>query len=229
VSWNAQAERVEARESMTWGGLVLHASEGTKPPPEEASRVLAAAAIEAGPSAFASAEALERWLARARFAASVQPALTALDDDAVRAAMVKLCDGRASFAELREAGLLEALRHSSGASVAEIDRLAPERVTLAGGRAVALRYDTGKPPSIASRLQDFFGMTDGPRVGGGRTPVLLELLAPNARAMQVTTDLAGFWQRHYPAIRKELMRRYPRHSWPEDPTKPAPRMRPRKG
>jgi len=229
VSWNAQAERVEARESMTWGGLVLHASEGTKPPPEEASRVLAAAAIEAGPSAFASAEALERWLARARFAASVQPPLTALDDDAVRAAIVKLCDGRASFAELREADLLETLRHSSGASVAEIDRLAPERVTLAGGRAVPLRYDPGKPPSIASRLQDFFGMTDGPRVGGGRTPVLLELLAPNARAVQVTTDLAGFWQRHYPAIRKELMRRYPRHSWPEDPTKPAPRMRPRTG
>jgi ATP-dependent helicase HrpB len=68
-------------------------------------------------------------------------------------------------------------------------------------------------------------MTDGPRIGGGRIPVVLELLAPNGRAVQVTTDLAGFWERHYPAIRKELMRRYPRHSWPEDPTQPAPRMR----
>jgi ATP-dependent helicase HrpB len=229
VSWNAEAERVEARESMTWHGLVLHASEGTEPLPEQASRVLAAAAIEAGPAAFASDEALQRWLARARFAASVQPAVMAPDDDAVRAVLAALCEGRRSFAELREAGLLDALRRSPGTSSGEIDRLAPERVTLTGGRAVGLRYEAGKPPSIASRLQDFFGMTDGPRVGGGRTPVLLELLAPNARAVQVTTDLAGFWQRHYPAIRKELMRRYPRHSWPEDPTKPAPRMRPRGG
>jgi ATP-dependent helicase HrpB len=61
-------------------------------------------------------------------------------------------------------------------------------------------------------------MTDGPRIGGGRVPVLLELLAPNGRAVQVTTDLAGFWVRHYPSIRRELMRRYPRHSWPEDPS-----------
>jgi ATP-dependent helicase HrpB len=172
-------------------------------------------------------EALQRWLARTRFAASVQPAIAGPDDDTVRAALVGLCEGRSTFAELRDAGLLDALRRSLGPSGAEVDRLAPERTTLAGGRAVVLRYEAGKPPSIASRLQDFFGMTDGPRIGGGRTAVLLELLAPNGRAVQVTTDLAGFWQRHYPAIRKELMRRYPRHSWPEDPTQPAPRMRPR--
>ena len=62
---------------------------------------------------------------------------------------------------------------------------------------------------------------------GGKVPLVLELLAPNGRAVQVTKDLAGFWERHYPAIRKELMRKYPRHSWPEDPTVPTPRMRPR--
>jgi ATP-dependent helicase HrpB len=100
-------------------------------------------------------------------------------------------------------------------------------VTLAGGRAVVVSYEAGRPPAIASRLQDFFGMTDGPRVGAGRVALVLELLAPNGRAVQVTTDLAGFWARHYPAIRRELMRRYPRHSWPEDPTVPTPRMRPR--
>jgi ATP-dependent helicase HrpB len=93
---------------------------------------------------------------------------------------------------------------------------------------VEVAYETGKPPAIASRLQDFFGMSDGPRIGSGKVPLVLELLAPNGRAVQVTKDLAGFWERHYPAIRKELMRKYPRHSWPEDPTVPAPRMRPRK-
>ena len=92
------------------------------------------------------------------------------------------------------------------------------------GRTVTIEYDAGQAPRIASRLQDFFGMVDGPRVGADRTPLVLELLAPNHRAVQVTTDLAGFWQRHYPAIRKELVRKYPKHSWPEDPTKVAPRM-----
>ncbi|MDP9002058.1 MAG: ATP-dependent helicase HrpB, partial [Myxococcota bacterium] len=226
VTWNARAERVQARDTIAWGGLLLYESEKAEATPVEASRVLAEAALTAGPGLFASEGALARWLARARFASSIDASIHAPDDRAVRAALLGLCEGRRSFDELRGAGLLDALRMSLGHRGGEIDRIAPERVTLAGGRAVVVRYEIGKPASIASRMQDFFGMTDGPRLGGG-TPVLLELLAPNGRAVQMTTDLAGFWQRHYPAIRKELMRRYPRHSWPEDPTKPSPRMRPR--
>ena len=228
VTWDARAERVQARETMSWDGLVLHVSEGVDAPEAEAARVLAEAAIAAGPGAFAPREALDRWLARARFAASVDPGLAAPDDAAVLSAIARLSEGRRSFAELRDAGLLEALRHGPGVRPGEVDRLAPERVTLAAGRAAAIGYDEGKPPSIASRLQDFFGMRDGPRIGGGKVPLVLELLAPNGRAVQVTKDLAGFWERHYPAIRKELMRKYPRHSWPEDPTVVAPRMRPRR-
>jgi ATP-dependent helicase HrpB len=96
-----------------------------------------------------------------------------------------------------------------------VAEMAPERVTLRGGRAPVVDY--GDPPSIASRLQDFFGMTRTPTVAGGRVPLVLHLLAPNGRDVQVTADLAGFWHKHYPAIRKELSRRYPRHRWPEDP------------
>ena len=135
----------------------------------------------------------------------------------MRAALVALCDGHRSFAELRAAGLLDTLRASLGRGAADVERLAPERVTLARGRSCVVSYEPGKPPGIASRMQDFFGMRDGPRVGGGKVPLVLELNAPSGRAQQVTTDLAGFWQRHYPAIRKELMRKYPRHAWPEDP------------
>ena len=226
VKWNAQAERVESREEMVWAGLVLHVSEGARPPEGEATRVLAEAARAAGARAFAPAEQLDRWLSRARFAASVDAAIPAPDDAAVEEALVSLCEGRTSFEELRHAGLLEVLqsRTRRGARGDAVDQLAPERVTLAMGRSVTVSYETGKAPRIASRLQDFFGMTDGPRVGGGRVPLVLELLAPNQRAVQVTTDLAGFWDRHYPAIRKELVRKYPKHSWPEDPRKPAPRM-----
>ena len=72
-------------------------------------------------------------------------------------------------------------------------------------------------PSVASRLQDFFGMREGPRVAAGRVALVLRLLAPSQRPVQVTSDLAGFWQRHYKQVRRELSRRYPRHPWPEDP------------
>jgi ATP-dependent helicase HrpB len=226
VAWDTATERVVARDRMTWRGLTLHEAEGVEPPAREASKVLAEAAQAAGARTFCPEGALDRWLARARFAASNDAAIRAPDDHAVRAALLQACEGLRSFAELRSAGVLHALRASvTGGN--RIDLLAPERVTLAGGRSVPVEYEPSKPPRIASRLQDFFGMSEGPRVGGGKVPLVLELLAPNGRAVQVTSDLAGFWQRHYPAVRKELMRRYPKHSWPEDPTKPAPRMRPR--
>jgi ATP-dependent helicase HrpB len=223
VRWSATSESVETREEMTMDGLVLWSAEGGEAPEDEVSRVLAEAALAAGPRAFVAADALDLWLARARFAGSVGATVVAPDDDAVRAALASLCRGKSTFEELRHAGLLSALQAQAGRT-GDVDRLAPERVTLAMGRSVVVAYEPGRPPSIASRLQDFFGMTDGPRVGGGKVPLVLELLAPNHRAVQVTTDLAGFWQRHYPAIRRELIRKYPRHSWPEDPTKPAPRM-----
>jgi ATP-dependent helicase HrpB len=219
VTWDARAERVVARDAMLWEGLVLHASERTGAQGPEVTRVLAEAALAAGPTAFAPADALDRWLTRARFAASVDASISAPDDEAVKAALVALCEGCTSFAELRHAGFLDALKAGLGRKAADIERLAPERVTLPSGRSTIIHYDPGKPPHIASRMQDFFGMSDGPRVGGGRVPLVLELLAPNGRAQQVTTDLAGFWQRHYPAIRKELMRKYPKHAWPEDPTR----------
>jgi ATP-dependent helicase HrpB len=101
-------------------------------------------------------------------------------------------------------------------------RHAPEQVALASGRRLRVEYAPGQPPAVRSRLQDFFGSARGPAICGGRVPLVLHLLAPNGRAQQVTTDLEGFWTRHYPAVRKELMRRYPRHSWPEDGRTAAP-------
>ena len=110
-------------------------------------------------------------------------------------------------------------------------RLAPEHAVLPGGRRIRIEYTEGQPPAARSRLQDFFGLSRGPTVASGRVPVVLHLLAPNGRAQQITQDLQGFWVRHYPAVRKELMRKYPRHPWPEDgatASPPAPRP-PRRG
>jgi ATP-dependent helicase HrpB len=190
VGWNAETERVQARDAILWEGLVLHATEKAEPTTEEASRVLAEAALAAGPRVFAPEGAIDRWLARTRFAATIEASVPAPDDEAVRAVVVHLCQGRSSFAELRAAGLLGALRDSLGPIGREVDRIAPERVTLAAGRTVVVRYEAGRPPSIASRLQDFFGMSEGPRLGD-RAPLVLELLAPNGRAVQVTADFGS--------------------------------------
>src|SRR5204863_3939095 len=123
----------------------------------------------------------------------------------------------------RAAGLLSALR--AGLSPEQnraIAELAPERVGLPGGRQANIEYPSTGAPWVGSRLQDFFGMAQGPTIAGGKVPLVLHLLAPNQRAVQVTTDLAGFWARHYPAIARELRRRYPRHSWPDDPRTAKP-------
>jgi ATP-dependent helicase HrpB len=222
--WNAQAERVEVVRRMVYDQLTLEEwrAEGATGP--EVSSVLAEAALAAGPQAFGAGEEVERFLARVEFVARAFPeaALPALGDEDVRAALEAMCEGRRGFAELREAArageLLERLRqrltHEQSRLVAQ---MAPERVTLASGRAPRVRYERGAEPHVASRLQDFFGMSEGPKIAGGRRPLVLHLLAPSQRPVQVTTDLPGFWSRHYPQVRRELSRRYPRHAWPEDP------------
>jgi ATP-dependent helicase HrpB len=230
VVWNAAAERADAVSRLCYGALVLEESRGAGDG-EGCGRVLAEAALEKGFLAFTEPGELARFFARLHFVSEQSPevGLPLLGAEDARSALVSLCAGRRSFAELKEVSLLGALRERlSGSQLATLDRLAPERVRLPGGRQPLVSYEAGKEPWIESRLQDFFGMAEGPRLAGGRAPLVLHLLAPNQRAVQVTKDLAGFWERHYPAIRKELCRRYPRHSWPENPRTakpPEPRRR----
>ncbi|MGH9943639.1 MAG: ATP-dependent helicase HrpB [Pyrinomonadaceae bacterium] len=225
ATWNAETERVEVVSRLLYDRLVLDERGSANVRSPEVSRVLAEAALNAGPSAFAGRDEIERFHARVGFVASALPETNfpTLAEDDVREALIQLCEGKRSFAELREAaragGLLELLRQRITPEQARLlAKMAPERVALAIGRQVRVNYEPHRPPWIASRLQDFFGMREGPQVAGGRVPVVLRLLAPNQRPVQVTTDLAGFWQRHYPQIRRELSRRYPHHAWPEEPS-----------
>jgi hypothetical protein len=101
--------------------------------------------------------------------------------------------------------------------LAEIDRLAPADYELQNGKRHQVIYEPGQPPTLAVRIQELFGVAETPRIAGGRVPVLLHLLGPNHRPQQVTSDLASFWKNTYPTVKKELRRRYPKHSWPDDP------------
>ena len=221
LQWNRVAERVEASSAILFDSLVIEESTGGAIDPEEAAGILAERAWEAGIAKFTDADELEATLARAAFAAqhSTFPALT---EESVRAALDSLCQGLRSFAELKSAassgGLLRALQGSLSHRQRQIlEEVAPEKIRLQGGRSALVHYERGKPPWLASRLQDFFGMRETTCVASGKVPVVLHLLAPNHRPVQTTTDLAGFWERLYPQVRRELSRRYPRHSWPESP------------
>jgi len=219
IDFDPVRERVDARSALRFEGLVL-AESALRPLPPEASERLREAALAAGPEAFAEPGALATLAARSAFARGIDPSLPALDAARARTVLAALCAGRTSFVELREAGLVAAIESGlEGSARARLERLAPREVALPGRRRVAVRYEENKPPWVESRLQDFFGAREGPRIGDGRVPLVLHLLAPNRRAVQVTTDLAGFWERHYPALRRQLERRYPRHAWPEDPVR----------
>jgi ATP-dependent helicase HrpB len=200
LEWNRTAWRVEQAAALLYDQLVVEETRAPPAPGEAASRILAEKALDAGIVRFVDAGALEQLRARAAFAGA------AIDPER---SLRKLCDGRTSFAELESAGLLATLTPPN------LARLAPERLTLPGGRNVKVHYEAGKPPWIESRLQDFFGVRETPRVAG--VPVVVHLLAPNHRPVQVTSDLAGFWERLYPQVRRELSRRYPKHKWPENP------------
>ncbi|NWN82770.1 MAG: ATP-dependent helicase HrpB, partial [Halomonas sp.] len=103
---------------------------------------------------------------------------------------------------------------------ARLDELAPERLAVPSGASHRIDYAPcleGKPPVLAVKLQECFGWHASPRVADGREAVLLHLLSPARRPLQVTTDLASFWAGGYAQVRREMRGRYPKHPWPEDP------------
>jgi ATP-dependent helicase HrpB len=229
VSFDAQRERVESSEQMLYDALVLDETRRAGAPGPAEAALLADAALARGAAAPWDVDAVDQWCRRSLFAAQHDSSVRAISPEQLRAALLAHCAGKLSFEELRRAPFEEALPELVDPALrAALARLAPARVKLPSGRELKVHYELDRPPWVESRLQDFFGLLDGPRLAGGKVPLVLHLLAPNQRPVQVSTDLRGFWDKHYPAIRKELMRRYPRHSWPEDPRSaepPAPRRK----
>ncbi len=208
IVWNRSTERVEKVSALVYDKLVLEESRGHASE-SEAAELLARKALEVGIEQFVEKDALDNLLERMAFAG--------FDPPDILQAIRDLCLGLQSFNELRAAGqnLLPLLEQQTNTRL--LNELAPVSIRLKSGRQTKVHYEYGRPPWISSRLQDFFGMQDTPRIGPDKTPLVIHLLSPNQRAVQTTTDLAGFWERLYPTVRRELMRRYPRHQWPEKP------------
>jgi len=226
LEWNRATERVEAVAALFYDELVLDETRRAPAGADEPWRLLVEYALEAGPERFCDAGELEAFLSRLAFA-SRHPSLPLLGPEDVRAALAELCEGLCSFSELQAAGsgggLIRVLsRRLPPGGARLLDEIAPARLQLPAGKHVPVHYPRGEPPWIAAKLQEFFGMRESPRVANGQVPVVIRLLAPSNRPVQTTTDLAGFWQRLYPVLRRDLGRRYPRHRWPENPLEAAP-------
>lgn len=228
LEWNRAAERVERTSALLYDELPIEESRAPARG-EAASRLLAERALEAGLQRFTDVEEIERYRARWEFAAA-HGSLPPLTDADLAAALRDLCEGLSSFAELEQAargpGLLRALQARLPAeAVRLVEQMAPARLRLPSGRWVRIEYRPGEAPAVAAKIQEFFGERETPRLAGGKVPLVLRLLAPSNRPVQTTADLENFWRVHYPTLRRELSRRYPRHDWPEDPLAARPSFR----
>ncbi|HEV8239206.1 MAG TPA: ATP-dependent helicase C-terminal domain-containing protein [Thermoanaerobaculia bacterium] len=232
VHYDAARDRVVARRRVRYRDLVVADSEVPVHDEAAAAAALAAAADSDLRSALGlDDDEVAGFLSRVHFLRQWRPdlALPAFDDEQIAALLPALAAGRRSLAELRRAPVLESLRGMvTPAQLAALEREAPERLAVPSGSRISLLYEDGRPPVLAARIQELFGLAETPRLAGGRVPVLVHLLAPNGRPQQVTDDLASFWRSTYPQVRKELRARYPRHAWPEDPTTAVAERRPKR-
>ncbi|MHC4391943.1 MAG: ATP-dependent helicase HrpB [Planctomycetota bacterium] len=235
VTWLETRQRVEAAHRMVYGALpLIETALDKRTESPEAEALLLAKALARGAESFAPKGELDELQRRSAFAHTIDPTIPALSESEIEAALGELCRGCRSFADLNAKSLIDHLRYQIlGEKLKSLDALAPSRLrisTTAGPKGgLRVHYETSRAPWIEGYIQDFFGQTEGPTVGGGDVPLVIHLKAPNKRDVQVTQDLAGFWVRHYPALRRELSRRYPRHHWPEDPASAEPRLLKRKG
>ena len=230
LEFDESRERVAAWKRTRYDDLVIAEAEVPAPKTQETERALVQAATDRLDRALALDDPeVAGFLARVRSLADWRPELELprFTDGEIRDLLPALAAGRKSFAELKRAPLLEILQGAlTYPQLAALQREAPERLEVPSGSQVKLQYEPGKPPVLAARIQELFGLEETPRVAAGRVPVLLHLLAPNGRPQQVTHDLRSFWTNTYPEVRKELQGRYPRHAWPTDPWNARPERRP---
>ncbi|GAA0790790.1 ATP-dependent helicase HrpB [Marinobacterium sediminicola] len=224
VIWNAQQDRLIAERQTRIGQLVLHRDTSLGLPPDRITAALIAHIRRQGLRLLPWDEAAEELRQRLAFVRQHDPAPSRwpdLSDTALLNTLEKWLspwlegiNKGSDFARLDMADILRSQLEWSQQQ--ELDRLAPERIQVPSGSRIRVNYSQS-PPVLAVKLQEMFGCTDTPRLGFN-IPVILHLLSPAQRPLQVTQDLAGFWQGSYAEVRKEMKGRYPKHPWPEDPT-----------
>lgn len=224
VRWDAARRALSAQRESRFDQIVFDARPAGRVDPALAAAALTDAVRDLGLEALPWPDALRQWRERVRCLRDWMPdlGLPDLSDDAL---MVTLDDwlkpafaGKTRLDALGEDDLSNALKSGLDWALRQrIDQLAPTRITVPSGMERRIEYAHGHPPVLAVKLQELFGLADTPRVADGRVPVLLHLLSPGGKPLQVTSDLRNFWNSTYAEVKKEMKGRYPKHPWPDDP------------
>ena len=230
VAWDHREQAVQARRQRRLGALVLGDERLDRPDPEALMAALIDGIRSEGLAILPWGKAAQSWRARVAFLRRVEGAQAGWPDcsDAALAARLEdwlgsALDGITRRDQLRGLDLHAALQSLLDWSLRRrLEEAAPDHLTVPTGSRIALDYGAGEAPVLAVRLQEMFGCRATPSVAGGRVPVLLHLLSPAGRPVQVTRDLTSFWANGYPAVRADLRGRYPKHFWPEDPLGASP-------
>ncbi len=216
VAYDAALKRVVVRRQSRFRDLVLSAESAGEPAADEAAAILAREVAAGGLKLEQWDESVEEWILRVNRLREWMPELQlpAIGGEDRVEIIAHVCDGAASYAELRARPILPIVKSwLSRQQQAWVEKYAPERIKLPSGRSVKVVYSTDAPPTIAARIQDLYGVTEGFWLAGRRVPVRIQILAPSNRPLQVTDNLAGFWRDTYPKLKPHLQRRYPKHEW----------------
>jgi ATP-dependent helicase HrpB len=229
IEWSLTEKRVRARRLRKLGALILH-DEPLELKSEAVMRALVDGIRRTGLQCLPWEKEAEQFRARVQWARKAIPELSDLSDEALESSLEEwlgpFLEGMWNLQHLQRLQLAEILRSRfSPRHLREIDRLAPSHLHVPSGSRIAIDYGASGYPALSVKLQELFGLTETPCVGGGTTPVTIHLLSPAGRPLAVTQDLRSFWKNTYPEIRKQLRARYPKHPWPDDPLTATPTRR----
>jgi len=220
LMYNPAAQAVEEAEITSFNGLELHRT--LRPPAANPRNAAAAAELLARQVISGTLklegwnEDVQQWIWRTRFVAGlfVERQLLTYTDDDVAVIVQEIIGNAKRFSQVREKPCLAAVREALNWDDQQfVERMAPESLPLPRGKRLRIEYFADQPPRGRAKIQELYDVARTPQIAGGRHRIVLEILGPNYRPVQMTTDLEGFWTRLYPELKLELKRRYPRHEW----------------
>lgn len=232
VYWDKESGSVKKRRRTLLGALVLKASGHEKPSPEEVADVLLEVIASEGVEILPWEKGTVQLRQRLLFMHALYPEFPDVTDAALISNLNEwlspYIQGMRNLRDLQRIPLAQALEGMLDWNQRQaLEREAPTHIKVPSGSRIPVDYSNPTAPVLAVRLQEMFGQLDTPRIGGGRVPVLLHLLSPARRPVQVTSDLASFWRSTYFEVKKDLKGRYPKHYWPDDPHQAIPTNRTR--
>ncbi|WP_169974370.1 ATP-dependent helicase HrpB [Tautonia rosea] len=225
VRFDPSSGRVVGLATVTYHDLSLREVPTGSIDPDRAAEALADALAPRAEAIIRADESAARWLERLAFLRRSLPErdLPGFEAETLTEVLRFACLGKRTEDEVRRSAFVPLLQgRLTLEQLRLLDAEAPDTLLVPSGSRHRLSYESDGPPVLAVRLQELFGWEETPRVAGGRVPVLLHLLGPNFRPVQVTDDLRSFWTTTYHQVRKDLRNRYPRHSWPDDPWTASP-------